>query len=462
MQQEKSHPAGGALASNESEFVQRQANSASAAIGRTWGDLKADLKGTFDLRAWTRQFPWKVTSAVAAAGLVTSMAVVPRRGKPPHRSARDRRKRYPGGSTARDKLVQALVGAGRESVTTALHGALATGVAHKTAKATKTSDSTTTRADEAHRQSAPAARHQQVGDRSWWNLLKQTYNDWSEDKAPRLGAALAYYTVFSLAPLLVIALAIAGLVWGDEAAQGGLREELNTLIGEKPAGAIEGLVAQAQKPALGTIAGVLATLALLFGASGLFGQLKDALNTIWEVEPKPGRGIWATVKERFFSFTMVLGTGFMLLVSLVLTTAVSAAGNWAGNLLSISEGVLHAANAVLAFLMVTLLFALIFKLLPDVVIAWRDVWIGAVFTAVLFTVGKYLIGLYLANASMESTYGAAGSLVVLMLWVYYSSQILFLGAEFTQAYARMYGSRIRPSPIARPVTRDARAEQGMK
>ncbi|MEX0713274.1 MAG: YihY/virulence factor BrkB family protein [Pirellulales bacterium] len=297
--------------------------------------------------------------------------------------------------------------------------------------------------------------------RSWWGLIQETYHDWLADKAPRLGAALAYYTVFSLAPILVIVLGVVGLVYGADAAQGEIHQHLAGFLGQDAAKGVEEMIAAARKPMSGTVAIVLGVGALLFGASGVFGQLKDAMNTIWEVEPKPGRGIWGTIKDRFLSFAMVLGVGFLLLVSLALSTALATMGRFAGSVIPLPEVVMHALNLAVSFGVITLLFAMIFKLLPDVDIAWSDVWVGAAATALLFTIGKYVFGLYLGQASVASSYGAAGSLIVVMLWAYYSAQILFFGAEFTQVYARAYGSRIRPAPGARPVTAESRAQQGI-
>jgi membrane protein len=295
---------------------------------------------------------------------------------------------------------------------------------------------------------------------SLWTLVKETFSDWSEDKAPRLAAALAYYTIFSLAPLLIIVIAIAGRILGDAAVTGEVAAQIQNLIGNEDAAKfIEEMVAAARKPTTSTVATVIGIFTLLLGASGLFGQLQDALNTIWEVAPKPGRGWLATIKDRFLSFTMVLGIGFLLLVSLVLSAALSAFGSFLG---SDEESIVwQILNFVISFGVITLLFAMIYKVLPDVKIAWSDVWIGAAATALLFTLGKFLIGLYLGRSGISTTYGAAGSLVLILIWIYYSAQILFLGAEFTQVYARRFGTRIEPAKDAIPVTEDARAQQGM-
>lgn len=299
------------------------------------------------------------------------------------------------------------------------------------------------------------------GWQAWWQVLKTTFADWSEDKAPRLGAALSYYTIFSLAPLLLLALAIAAFVFGEDAARGRIDQELQGFLGTEGAAAVQEMITHARKPGAGLMASTIGIVFLLFGASGVFAQLKDALNTIWEVAPKPGRGWLRTVKDRFLSFAMVLCIGFLLLVSLVVSTALSAVASWTRDVLPGPDVLFHVANALVSLAIITMLFALIFKYLPDVKIAWKDVWLGAVATAVLFTAGKFLFGLYLGRGTIGSTYGAAGAVIVVLLWAYYSSQILFLGAEFTQAYAKSFGSRIEPAPGAMAVTQEARSQQGM-
>ena len=294
-----------------------------------------------------------------------------------------------------------------------------------------------------------------------WGFIKEAFEDWSEDRASRLAAALAYYTIFSLAPLLIIAIAIAGLAFGREATQGQIVNQISGLIGAEGAEGIETLIESASKPSSGVIATAFGIIVLLIGASGFFGQLQDGLNTIWEVKPRPGRGILGIIKDRFLSFTMVLGVGFLLLVSLVISAGVVALGEFLGTFMPGTVIVGYILNVIISLLVTTLLFATIFKILPDVKISWKDVWIGAAATAFLFTVGKLLLGLYLAKANIASAYGAAGSLVVILVWVYYSAMILFLGAEFTQVYANRYGSRIVPARDAVQVTEEARAQQGM-
>jgi membrane protein len=277
---------------------------------------------------------------------------------------------------------------------------------------------------------------------SWWRLLKTAASDWSEDKAPRLGAALAYYTVFSIAPLLVIAIGIAGFFFGADAVQSKLDEQLQGFLGRQGAEGVQAMIAAASKPRTGGFATVLGVAALVVGASGVFVQMKDALNTIWEVEPKRGQGIWGMVRDRLLSFAMVLAIGFLLLVTLFVSATLAALTNSLRDFIPGPDIVAHGLDLGVSLAVVTLLFALIFKYLPDAKVAWSDVWLGAAVTAVLFTIGKYAIGMYLGTASVGSAYGAAGSLVIVLLWAYYSSQILFFGAELTQAYARMFGSRI--------------------
>src|ERR687886_1726795 len=306
-----------------------------------------------------------------------------------------------------------------------------------------------------------ARREPTMNPQAIFALLKQTISEWLEDRASRLGAGLAYYTAVSLAPLLIILIAIAGFVLGRQAVEGRVVAQIQGLVGKTGAEAIQAMITSASQPKAGIIATVVSIATLLFGASGVFGALQDALNTIWEVTPKPGRGMLGMIRDRFVSFTMLLGVGFLLLVALLLSAALAALGKFVGGLLPIPEAVLQAMNFVISFGVITLLFALIYKILPDAEIRWSDVWTGAAVTALLFTIGKFVLGLYLGKSSAGSAYGAAGSLIVVLLWVYYSAQILFFGAEFTQVYANTYGSRVVPSPNAVPLTPEAQAEQGM-
>jgi membrane protein len=283
-------------------------------------------------------------------------------------------------------------------------------------------------------------------------VVKETAKDWLEDDATRLAASLAFYTVLSMAPLLVLAVSVAGLVYGEEAAKGEIADQISGVVGPQAGKAIQTILRHAHSPNEGTLSSIIGIAVLLFGASGVFGELQASLNEIWKVAPKPGRVFWTIVQQRFFSFAMVLGVAFLLLVSLLLSTAVEALGAYFSHALPGGAVLWEALNFVFSLGVVTGLFALIFKVIPDAEIGWRDVWIGALFTALLFTVGKSALGWYLARASVASPYGAAGSLIVFVVWVYYAAQILFMGAEFTQVFARHLGHRIAPSPHAVPVT----------
>jgi len=293
-----------------------------------------------------------------------------------------------------------------------------------------------------------------------WLLLRATMSDWYEDRAQRIGAALAYYTIFALAPGLVIVMALAGLMLGP-GAESQIIGQIRELIGEQGAAAIEATIRSARNETLGATGTALALIPLVFGLWGVFGELQDGLNTIWGVTPKPGRRIRDILKERFWSFAMVVGIGFVLLVSLVLSAWLAAVGTYVGSLLPAPATGLEALNFVISFVVITGSFALIFKLLPDVKIAWRDVWLGAAVTSLFFTVGKFLIGLYLGKSAVASAYGAAGSLVIIVVWVYYSAQILLFGAEFTKVWTKRRGSGFVPDQTAVPVTQEARAEQGL-
>jgi membrane protein len=295
-----------------------------------------------------------------------------------------------------------------------------------------------------------------------WQLLRQTFTEWNEDKVPRLGAALAFYTALSIAPLLVLLLRVAAIFFGDEAARGEIETQFHSLIGQEGASAVQEMLENASKPQSGIVATVLSIATLLFGASGVFGQLQDSLNTIWEVAPKPGRGILGFLRDRFLSMAMVMGVAFLLVVSLVVSTGLAALGGYTLQLPESLKIVSWVVNLVVSLAVFTGVFAMMFKFLPDVKIAWKDVWLGAFITAILFAIGKFAIGLYLGQSALASSYGVAGSLIVLLVWVYYSAQIMFFGAEFTQVYANRYGQRIRPSENAQPVTEEQRAQEGLE
>lgn len=287
--------------------------------------------------------------------------------------------------------------------------------------------------------------------RNTWTLFKETASAWKADEVPRLSGALAYYTLLSLAPLLVLAVSVAGLVFGAEAARGQIADELSQLMGPEASQGIQTILAHAKKPDEGIMGSIIGGVVLLFGASGVFGELQEDLNKIWKVEPKPGRGVWGVIRDRFFSFTMVLGVAFLLLVSLVVSAGIATVSGYFKGMIQLPF-LWELANVIIALAVTSVLFALIFKLVPDVKVAWRDVWVGGVVTAVLFSIGRVALGWYVGRSATVSPFGAAGSLVALIVWVYYSAQILFFGAEFAQAYAARYGSRVVPSENAVPLT----------
>jgi membrane protein len=289
-----------------------------------------------------------------------------------------------------------------------------------------------------------------MGPRQAFELLKQTAIDWQKDQVPQIGAALAYYTTISMAPLLVIVVGVAGLLFDKAEASEQIVGQLTTLIGPTGAEAVSEILENSSGGKQGLLPTILGAVTLFLGSTTVFAQIQAALNAIWDAEP-PKRAGWLTmVRLRFLSFAMVLVTGFLLLVSLVLSAALSSLGSYFGTLLPLPEVALQALNTLISIGVVATLFALLYKFLPDVDIQWGDVWIGALFTSVLFNVGKLAIGLYLGNSSVGSAYGAAGSLVVMLVWIYYSAQIVLFGAEFTQVYARSHGSMKgsrEPTPV---------------
>jgi membrane protein len=286
--------------------------------------------------------------------------------------------------------------------------------------------------------------------RNVFGLLKQTFQEWLEDKAPQLGAALAYYTVFSLAPLILVLLAIVGVIFRDDpaGAWNKITQQMSYFLDPSTLEVVQNIAQKAAEPGKSTIATIIGVALAIFGASGVFGQLQDALNTIWGVKAKPGGGMWGFLRTRFLSFAMVAGVCFLLLVSLTLESLLKAFSHYVQSILPGGIVVALAVYLIFDFAVVVLLFAMIFKFLPDVQIQWRDVWIGAVITAILFGIGKWLLGFYLGSGAAGSAYGAASSLITLLLWVYYSSQILLFGAEFTQVYAARAGRAFQPTEYA--------------
>jgi membrane protein len=288
-------------------------------------------------------------------------------------------------------------------------------------------------------QSAASARHRSVN--GWLSLVKKAASAWVADYAPSMGAALSYYSVFSLAPLLLIVISVAGLIFGQDAVRGELFGQLSGLLGADAAQAIEGLLASVSKPAEGIASTVIGIVLLLIGATTVFGELQDALDRIWRAPARDRTGgLWGLVRARLLSFGMILGIAFLLMVSLVFSAAVAALGKWWSAAFGSWEVLAQLVNLVLGFVMSTGIFAMIYKIMPRVRVQWRDVWIGAVVTALLFTIGRFLIGLYIGKSGVASGFGAAGSLIVVFIWVYYSAQIFLIGAEFTWVYATTFGS----------------------
>jgi membrane protein len=283
-----------------------------------------------------------------------------------------------------------------------------------------------------------------------FGLLKQTFSEWLEDKAPQLGAALAYYTVFSHAPLVLVLLAIVGLIFRNDpgGAWNKITEQMSYFLDKSAVDVVQNIAQKAAQPNKSSLATIIGILLALFGASGVFGQLQDALNTIWGVKAKPGAGIWGFLRSRFLSFAMVGGVCFLLLVSLILESLLKGFSHYIQGVLPGGIVIAMAVYWIFDLAVVILLFAIIFKFLPDAKIQWRDVWIGAGMTAIFFAIGKWALGLYLGSGSAASAYGAASSLITLLLWVYYSSQILLFGAEFTQVYANQAGRGVEPNEHA--------------
>jgi len=283
-----------------------------------------------------------------------------------------------------------------------------------------------------------------------FSLLKQTFQEWLQDKAPQLGAGLAYYTVFSLAPLILVLLALVGVIFRHDpaGAWNKITQQMSYFLDPSAVQIVQNIAQKASQPGKGLIATIIGVALALFGASGVFGQLQDALNTIWGVKAKPGGGVWGFLRSRFLSFTMIGGVCFLLLVSLTLESVLKAFSHYVQSVLPGGIVIAMTVYLIFDFGVVVLLFAMIFKFLPDAKIQWRDVWIGAVMTAILFGVGKWALGFYLGSGTAGSAYGAASSLITLLLWVYYSSQILLFGAEFTQVYAERAGRGVKPDEYA--------------
>jgi membrane protein len=276
----------------------------------------------------------------------------------------------------------------------------------------------------------------------FYGLAKQAVNAWLDDYAPSMGAAIAFYTVFSLAPLVIIVIAVAGFFWGQQAVQGELFGQLQGLVGADGAKAVEGIVQSSSKPAQGITASAISIVVLVVGATTVFSELQNALDRIWKVPAAQKKsGIWNVLRARLLSFGLVLGLAFLLMVSLIINAMLAALGTWSAGMVPGWEVLLQAINTAVTFGILILLFGMIYRFMPQAPVAWRDVWVGATVTAVLFELGKFLIGMYVGRASVSSSYAAAGSLVVVLIWVYYAAQVFLLGAEFTWVYANAHGSR---------------------
>jgi membrane protein len=282
------------------------------------------------------------------------------------------------------------------------------------------------------------------------DLFKQTATEWIEDDAPQLGAALAYYSVFSLAPMVLLLIAAIGVLLHDDpaGAWSKITEQMSYFLDRSAIEMVQQIASQVSTPTKSVLGGTIGFALALFGASGVFGQLQNALNIIWGVKAKPRAGVWGFVRSRFLSFALIAGIGFLLLVSLVIEAAIKGFSHYLQIVLPGALTLIVPIYLIFDFVIVTAVFAMIFKILPNATTRWRDVWIGAVLTAVLFLIGKWALGIYLGSGTAASAYGAASSLITLLLWVYYSSQILLFGAEFTQVYANRYGARIEPDKFA--------------
>ena len=277
-----------------------------------------------------------------------------------------------------------------------------------------------------------------------WDFFAETYNEWRKDNAMTLGAALAFYTTFSMAPILIIVIVIFGFIFGEKSAQAEIIKRVQELIGEQGAIAVRMMIHAAYQPGHGFWATIIGIAVILFGSTSALVMLKRALNIMWGAKPNPDVPIWNIVKERLLSFVMIFLIGLLLFLSLMFSFALLFLTRFFHHILSLPPVFMQTADIVISVLLVTLLFALIYKFLPDVKIAWTDVWIGSAITAILFTLGKFLFGMYLGHSRFRSAYGAASSLAVILMWVYYSCQVFFIGAELTRVYANRYGSHVRP------------------
>ena len=298
-----------------------------------------------------------------------------------------------------------------------------------------------------------------------WTVLKRAVTGWWSDNVPHLGAALSYYTLFSMAPILVVAMAIAGLVFGAEAVRGQIVGQIDALVGHDGAVALQAMLEGAAKPSSSVPATFIGVITFFLGATGAFLELQTALNAIWRVKPKASASfLRALIIDRLTSFGLVVGVGFLMLTSLLVSAGLAALHTYMGETFPGSAALWEGINVIISLAVISILFAMVYKLLPDVELAWSDVWVGGLVTAGLFTVGKFLIGLYLGTSTFASSYGAAGSVIVLLVWVYYSAQVVLLGAEFTREYVKEFGRKPPPSEFATkdpaPPLKPVRARKG--
>ncbi len=284
-----------------------------------------------------------------------------------------------------------------------------------------------------------------------WEVIKETFSEWSDDQVPKLAASLSFYTVFSITPLLLIAIGVAGLIFGEAAAQGEIVNKIEDFVGKEGAVLVQEALKNSKESSTGILATVIGLVTLLIGASAVFLELQDSLNRIWDVRQKPGSSIKTLIRNRLLSFLLVISMGILLFATLLISALITGFMGFLSNYLAMPGFIFILVDLIVSLVLVTSLFAIVFKFLPDVELDWKDVKIGAFVTALLFVLGKYLISLYLSKSSYGSTFGAAGSLALLLVWIYYSAQIVYLGAEFTFVYAKRYGTGIRPSSYAEKV-----------
>lgn len=459
----------------EPQFLDLEAENARKAIQRTLGALGHDLKAGCDVKAWTRKRPWTTIGVTSGLGFLVGFAA-PFVGKAAVEAVRRKKAVTP----SKNGLFKRALGGSRENHPED-HGGASLKSGAKKASFLRTAaiqaasllpslawESLKSRAfppppgdrngvgidggaedpaPEPFVDALPAAKRR-LGPKGIWFLVRRSFSEWMDDHVLRLGAAISFYCAFSIAPLLLIVIGVAGMVFDSSVVQAQVLGEMKGLVGEQGAQAIETMLQNALQPSKGVLGTVLGVVMLFFGSMGVFLALQDSLNEIWDVKTPEGNGVLRFFRVRLLSFGIVLGIGFLLLVSLVVSAFLAGVGKYIGDTIPIPSVVLQVLNFFISFAVVTLLFALIYKVLPDMKLAWRHVWIGALVTAALFTLGKFAIGYYLGHTATGSVYGAAGSVIILLLWAYYSSLIFLFGAEMTQVYAREFDTGLgTPVPV---------------